>query len=155
MQQPELCTTSVKTDTHTGESPCVWRVLVLLTFSLPCLGSALSLRLFLNQTGSTCPHTVKPIYWHWVVVKESAVFIAGYKARRTGSSCSKPPALPHGFQGSIFKSQMRDEGVTGYVVSPCIILWFIDREVTGQGHRSEHYQSSGSSKSAGYLLMIR
>ena len=28
---------------------------------------------------STHLHTVKPIYWHWVVVKESAVFIAGTK----------------------------------------------------------------------------
>ena len=34
-------------------------------------------------------HAAKPIYWHWVVVKEITVLISGCQARRMGCSCSK------------------------------------------------------------------
>ena len=55
-----------------------------------------------------------------VVVKENAVFIAGYQARRTGSSCLKDPNSDS-FQGRVFKDSVR-EGVTGCVVSSRTIL---------------------------------
>lgn len=48
----------------------------------------------------------EPSYWHWVVVKESTVFIADYQARRRGSSCLKdlnsPMVFWKGFLQAIY-----------------------------------------------------
>ena len=38
-----------------------------------------------DQTWVPHPPAVKPIYWHWAVVKENAVFIAGHQKRSPGS----------------------------------------------------------------------
>ena len=45
---------------------------------------------------------------NWVVMKESAVFIAGHQARNPGQLVLKTPKLPDGFQESIFKGQVRE-----------------------------------------------
>ena len=59
--------------------------------------------------GSTHPRTVKPIYWHQFVVKESAAFIAGHQAKSSSSSSAsdQKPKLPNGFQQSIFKGKVK------------------------------------------------
>ena len=69
--------------------------------------------------------TAKPIYWHWIVVKESTVFAAGCQARRIRSACSKDP----GFQGRVFKDNVWDEScrVHGQLVK---FLWLVCCEVT-------------------------
>ena len=77
-----------------------------------------------TKLGSTHSHAVKPNYWHWVVVKESAVFISGHKARSSGQLVLKTPELPDGFHQSIFKGQVR-EGCSRVC----------DGEVTGWCHR--------------------
>ena len=77
-----------------------WRILgrevIILCFRIFILG------LLLSQTR-------KPIYWHWVVVKKSAAFVAGHpawrQARRTGSSCSKDPNSLMAFRGGFLKAR--------------------------------------------------
>ena len=87
------------------------------------------------KLGSAHPHTVKPIYWHQVVVKESIGFIAGRQARSSGQLMLKTPKLPNGFQESIFKGKER-RGLAGQVISSCTILWLVDGEVTWWCHKS-------------------
>ena len=45
---------------------------------------------------SACPCTVKPIYWHWVAVMKSTVFIEGHQAKSPDSI--QRPELSTGFQ---------------------------------------------------------
>ena len=66
---------------------CAWQQHFSLSWS-PCSWTKLR---------STHLHTVKPIYWQWVVFKESAVFIAGTKQGVWGR-----PKLPASFQGKVF-----------------------------------------------------
>ena len=50
-----------------------------------------------NQICSCCGNTVKPLYWHWVVVKESAGFTTGSKEgvqRVKAQNAWKPLWLP-------------------------------------------------------------
>ena len=65
---------------------------------------------------------VRPIYWHWVVVKESAAFIVRHQTRSPGQLMLKKPKLPDRFQESTFKGQV-GRGVTGFVMSLWKILW--------------------------------
>ena len=46
----------------------------------------------------------KPCCWHWVVVKESSAFIAGYQARRTDSSCSEDLNSVMAFREGVLKA---------------------------------------------------
>ena len=55
-------------------------------------------------------HVVKPIYWHWVEVKESAAFITRHWYKKNMWLVLKNPQLPEGFQQSIFKGQVREGG---------------------------------------------
>ena len=74
--------------------------------------------------------TVKPIYWHRFVEKETTVFI--------------------GFPKRIFKdSEGEDHEV---VLCLCTILWMIDSKVTGWYFGSQHHQPSGSNWSGVYIL---
>ena len=61
-----------------------------------------------TKLGSAHPWAVKLIYWHRVVVKESAVFTAGQQARSPGYLVPKKPKLPDGLQQSIFKDKVRE-----------------------------------------------
>lgn len=45
--------------------------------------------------------------------------------------CSKYPELPEEFQQSNFKTQVRDEGISGHVAHSCTVLWLIDVGVAG------------------------
>ena len=47
-------------------------------------------------------YTLKSIYWHQVLVKESAVFTAGHQARSPGQQVLITPEFPDEFQQSIF-----------------------------------------------------
>ena len=46
----------------------------------------------------------KPCCWHWVVVKESSAFVAGYQARRTDSSCSEDLNSVMAFREGVLKA---------------------------------------------------
>ena len=50
---------------------------------------------------------IKPIYRHWVVVKESTVLIAGTKQ---GEYAAKDPNSPDRFQRRVFKGKFWGEG---------------------------------------------
>ena len=71
--------------------------------------------------------TIKALYWHWVVVKESAGFYSGHQARSPGKLVLKTPELLDGFQQSIFKGQMRGVSLN---------------------------QSTGSNRFEAYILMV-
>ena len=53
-------------------------------------------------------HTAKPICWHQVVVKKSMTFIAG-PSKEDGQLMLKRPEFPGGFQGRVFKGNIRGE----------------------------------------------
>ena len=55
--------------------------------------SVLSTSCYWIKLGSTHLRTVKPIYWPQIVVKESAAFIAGHRARSPGQLVLKTPGL--------------------------------------------------------------
>ena len=65
-------------------------------------------RCYKTKLGSTRPCAINPIYRHWVVVKESAVFIEGRQARSSGLLVLKIPKLTNGVQQSIFKGKVRE-----------------------------------------------
>ena len=54
----------------------------------------------LNLGLLTC-HTAKPIYWHWLVVKENPMLVCKHQARSAIGLCSRDPnssvALREGF----------------------------------------------------------
>ena len=86
-----------------------------------------------TKLGSTCPHAVKPIYWHEVVVKEGAAFIAGHQARSPGKLVLKRPWTPNGFQGKVFKDRVREGSCEVYdqlVDSLLTGWWWGNREST-------------------------
>lgn len=56
-----------------------------------------------TKLGSVHPYSGKPIYWPWVVGKQSAVFMAGHEVRRPGQLPLKTPELPK----SIFKGKVK------------------------------------------------
>ena len=97
--------------------------------------------------------SAKPTYWHLVVVKKSTAFITGTKQGEC-AACAQNTELPRGFQGRIFKQNVK-ERVTGYMISWCTILWFVDGEVTGWCYRNLNYQPSGSNQPEVYLLVVR
>ena len=63
-----------------------------------------------TKLGSALPRAVKPIYWHWIVVKESAVFILKAPYKENGWLVLRNPELHEGFQQSVFKGQVRERG---------------------------------------------
>ena len=68
--------------------------------------SVLSTSCYWIKLGSTHSCTVKPIYWHQIVVKESAA--AGHRARSPGQPVLKTPELLDKLQQSIFKGKGRE-----------------------------------------------
>ena len=74
--------------------------------------------------------TVKPVYWHRFVAKETTVFT--------------------GFPRRICKDS-EGEGHK-VVLCLCTILWMIDSKVTGWYFGSQHHQPSGSNWSGVYIL---
>lgn len=59
---------------------------------------------------STGLHAVKRIYWHQVVIKQSAMFIVGNRANNSGQLVlKKQPKLPSVFQKSTLKGLVREE----------------------------------------------
>ena len=82
--------------------------------------------------GSTCSHSVKPIYRHWVVRQGGTVFIiAGCQARRMCISYSKDLNSPDGFQQKDLKDSVR-ERTTGCRISSCRILGLVVLKVKFQ-----------------------
>ena len=97
--------------------------------------------------------TAKPIYWHWVVAKESIVFIAGHQARNIGSSCSKDLNSLLAFREGFLQATL------GVWVVRCLIrlwtfFWLAGGEVTGLGFGNQHHQPSGSNHSRVHILVI-
>ena len=60
----------------------------------------------LNQTASS--PAVKPIYWHWVVVKRSAALSSGHQARSSVQLVLREPQALDGFLWCIFKGTVRE-----------------------------------------------
>ena len=58
-------------------------------------------------------------------------------------------------QATLWGRRGQVEGVTGHVISSCIILCLVDGEVTGWCHSSYHYQSLGASRSRDYVLTVK
>ena len=70
-------------------------------------------------------------------------------------SCNQmlyPWAIPAGCSQHILKARW-GRGLIGFEISLCMILWLVDDEVTGWCHRV--YSSSDTSRSGGYMLMIK
>lgn len=95
-----------------------WCVLVKLLIFKDVL-----LKLFVTSlvTEPGLPLPVIPIYWHWVVLKESAVFTAGHQARSPDHWCSKGLNSPVDLSKTFLKARWR-RGIPGYVISSCTML---------------------------------
>ena len=52
----------------------------------------------LSNLGLLAHRAAKPIYWHWVVVKEGAVFICKAARKEYGGSCAKDSNSPMDFR---------------------------------------------------------
>ena len=101
-----------------------------------------------TKLGSLRPCTVKPIYWHQVVGKESAAFIAGSQARRNGSSSSKDPNSPVAFREGFLKARW-GRGLQGAWSAPAQFLdWLASR------WSFKHHQPSGFNQSRVYVLAV-
>ena len=78
-------------------------------------------------------------YWMPIIVRPNNTETLEFWAEKLIAGPSKEngwlvppnPKLPQGFQQSIFKGQVREGEVTGYVMSSCTILWLVGVEVTG------------------------
>ena len=84
-----------------------------------------------TKLGSISLYTVKPIYWHLVVVKESAAMTVSTKrgiAVQYGWLILRISQLHNGFQGNTFKDRVR-EGVVDCMISIWIFFWFVGDEV--------------------------
>ena len=66
-----------------------------------------------TKLDSACPCAVKPIYWHRVVVKESAAFFCREPSKESRELVLRIPEFPAGFQKSIFKGKVREEESQG------------------------------------------
>ena len=78
-----------------------------------------------TKLGSTCLHSVKPIYWHWVMVKDSVAFITR-PSKEYQQLTLKRPKLPSRLQGKIFKDRVRDQ-----LIHILLIGWWLgNREST-------------------------
>lgn len=97
-----------------------------------------------TKFGSAHLLTVKPIYWHEVMLKESAAFCRHQK-RSPGSWCSKDPKV---FRDSFLKTGW-GRGLSGCVISSWTFFWQGDSEVIG----NQHHQPSGSSRSGVCMLV--
>ena len=75
----------------------------------------------------------KSVYWHWVVVKESTVFIAGLQAKRMGSSCSEDPNSLMAYRKGVLKGNIRGEGSREryQLVDICLIGWWWNNQWWG------------------------
>ena len=93
---------------------------------------------------SPCLCTVKSIYWHGVVGKESAAFIVMCCTKNWGQLVLKKSELPDGFQGKIFKEEWGRE-----VVGCMISLWTFSGLAGGETHGNSHHQPSSSDPSGG------
>ena len=104
--------------------------------------------MLLNQLGSAHLCAVKPIYWHWAVVKESTAFITEHQARRVGSSCLKAPNSPMTFRDGVLKA-LWEKGLWG---AWSVCAQFLEQLASRWSFK--HHQPSGFSKSRVYVLAI-
>ena len=87
-----------------------------------------------------------------IVVKESTVFFAG-PSKEDGKLMFQRPKLPVGFQGRVFKGEVR-ERATGCLISSWTFFWLVGGEVTGWYFWSQHHQPSGSNWSGVSVLVV-
>lgn len=94
-----------------------------------------------TEFGFTCLHAVNPIYWHWIVLKERAAFIAstkqGVQATRGQKPCSHKD-----FLGKVFQDRLR-EGVVGCVINSSTFFSPVGGEVTRSQHQKPGSNLSG------------
>lgn len=109
------------------------------------------------KLGSVCPCTVKPIRWHWIVVKEHTRFIA--RSSRVSSKENrqlvlKRPELPSGSQGRVFNGQVEGKGpkVPDQFMNVLLIGWWGNKEVLV--FQEAVSSTSASDPSGSYLLVV-
>ena len=83
----------------------------------------------------------------WVLLQGQARELGVCEAGK--ASCSEYPELPEELQQSNFKTQVRDEGISGHAAHSCTVLWLIDAGVTGWFMLSLGSPGSGVSLSSG------
>ena len=64
----------------------------------------------ITKPKSSCPFPLKPVHWHWVVVKEKYYIYCKYQVRSPGKLMHKRPELPEGFQGQVYKGKISRGG---------------------------------------------
>ena len=103
-----------------------------------------------TKLGSAHPHTVKPIYWHWVMLNESKVFIVRWHIRSPGQLVFKKAWTPQWFQESIFKvgEGEASQGMWWALAQ----FWLVDDEVTGWCHQAQVCLTMCSLSSNNYCL---
>ena len=121
----------------------------------------------LDAAGVTKPNlspltrcTAKPVYWHWVVEKQSAVFFAGHRTKRKRAASAQKTWTPSSmaFREGLFKSKQLtsfEVQVAGCIVSLWTFFWLAGGEVTGwcfKNIRRFLHHPSGSNQSGVYLL---
>ena len=84
--------------------------------------------MFLNQTlGLLTHHTVKPVYWHQVVVKASTAFTAGDKQ----AVCSKELNFPKAFgEGLLREGLPQRQYFRGGLQGAWPFFWLVGSEIT-------------------------
>ena len=97
--------------------------------------------------------TTKPIYWHWVAMKEGTVFIADTKqGERAAQKMLKRWACSKDLNSKLLKTCSKflkvtlgvREWVIGCMVSPCTILWLVGGDKTECCFRNLIHQPGGS-----------
>ena len=132
---------------HYSSGKCRWNY-----SAIPLQRQENSTNCYWTKLESASPSSVKQIYWHHVVMKESTAFIARRPKRdqaRTGSSCSKDPNSGMAFREGFLKTAW-GRGWQGVWSAHAQFLWpLVGGEVTRLYFSSQHHQPSGSSWSGG------
>ena len=141
-----FCTTDLS-DRHVWSSSEVG----LLSITMTLLGRCCYFKqdkyiCYQTELGSIHLSAVKPIYWYWVMMKESAHYfgVPSTESRKWGLKKHK---LPSGFQGKVFDS-VGGRGFVGHVIRLWIFFWLVDGKVIWSQH-----QLSGSNQSGVYMLV--
>ena len=99
---------------------CKIRLLTVLMYCFP--------KCYWTKRGLACPSAVKPIYWHQVVVKESAHWLQA-PSKEFRQLVLKRPRFPEGAKKRFLKTGW-GRGVMGYATSSWTAFWLTGGEVS-------------------------
>ena len=92
-------------------------------------------------------HAARPIYWHWIVVKENTAFISGPSKENEQHILKDPIPLAEGFNDSV------RERAAECLIGLYTVLWLVVDEVIGWCFRNLSHQPSGSNSYWIYVLV--